>query len=83
MSSIDKNMHRVWNWVGGSGFTTGGEQTQKKHQKRQVRLDKVYASAVLPDDEMVRRNERRKQAGRRGSRQRNVLTEDQDMLGGQ
>lgn len=82
MSKIDKNMHRMWNWVGGSGFTTGKEQTQKKQFKKQKRLDKVYASAVLPDDELIRRNERRKAAARRGSRQRNVLTDDQDMLGG-
>ncbi len=50
-------------------------------QKRQMKLDKMYAGAAMPDEEIIRRNERRKAAARRGSRQRNVLTDDMDQLG--
>ena len=50
-------------------------------QKRQLKLDKMYAAAAMPDEEVIKRNETRKAAKRRGSRQRNVLTDDQDMLG--
>lgn len=52
-----------------------------KEQKEQMRLDKLYAGAAMPDEEVIRRNERRKAAKRRGSRQRNVLTDNPDMLG--
>lgn len=57
----------------GSGMST--------KQKRQLKLDKMYAEASMPDEEIIRRNERRKAAARRGSRQRNVLTDDEDLLG--
>jgi hypothetical protein len=39
----------------------------------------MYAGASLPDEEVIKRNERRKAAKRRGSRVRNVLT-DEDAL---
>jgi hypothetical protein len=50
-------------------------------QKAQLKLDKLYAGAAMPDEEIIKRNELRKASKRRGSRQRNVLTEDPDMLG--
>lgn len=57
------------------GLFGGG---MSKSEKRQMRLDKMYAGAALPDEEIIRRNERRKAAQRRGSRVRNVLTGDMD-----
>lgn len=76
-----KLSRRMGNWMRGSGFETSGEQKARKAAEAQGRLDKVYAGAQMPDEELIRRNERRKAAGRRGSRQRNVLTADEDMLG--
>ncbi len=42
----------------------------------QTRLDKIYSSAQFPDEEEIKRNERRKAAKRRGSRADTVLTEE-------
>ena len=77
MSGLDKTRRRISNWVMGDGYMTSGE----KKLKAQATLDKKYAGAQMPDEELIRRNERRKAAGRRGSRQRNVLTSDEDQLG--
>ncbi len=68
------------NWIGGKGFVDNDAKREIKKAEQQARLDKVYSGAQMPDDESVRRNSRRKAAGRRGSRQRNVLTDDQDNL---
>lgn len=75
-----KLSRRMGNWMRGSGFETSGEQKRRTAAEAQGRLDQVYAGADMPDEELVRRNERRKAAKRRGSRQRNVLT-DEDSLG--
>jgi hypothetical protein len=68
------------NWTMGKGFVDNEAKKKIKEAEEQARLDKVYAGAQMPDDESIRRNSRRKAAGRRGSRQRNVLTDDQDQL---
>ena len=56
------------------------DKVAKEAAEKQGQLDAVYAGAQMPDEELIRRNERRKAAKRRGSRQRNVLT-DEDSLG--
>jgi hypothetical protein len=62
----------------GSMFGSG----MSASEKRQIKLDKMYAGASMPDEEVIKRNERRKAATRRGSRVRNVLTDNgEDMLG--
>lgn len=68
------------NWTMGKGFMTNDERREQKKAEEQARLDKIYSGAQMPDDESIRRNSRRKAASRRGSRQRNVLTDDQDQL---
>jgi hypothetical protein len=59
---------------------TSGEKKRRDAAREQHRLDEIYAGAEMPDEEVIKRNERRKAAKRRGSRQRNVMT-DEDMLG--
>ena len=81
MSGLDKTRRRISNWVMGDGYMTSGEKKLNDQAKAQATLDKKYAGAQMPDEELIRRNERRKAAGRRGSRQRNVLTSDEDQLG--
>lgn len=82
MGGLNKTTKRLTNWVKGKGFKTSKEIKKKKEIKQQSKLDEIYANAEVPDEEAIRRNERRKAAGRRGSRTRNVLTEtDDDALG--
>ncbi len=81
MSGLKNTAKRLVNVSLGKGYKTNKERRMEKAAKQQAALDKVYQGAEMPDEEMIRRNERRKAAARRGSRQRNVLT-DEDMLGG-
>ena len=80
MSGLENTAKRMWNFGRGKGYMTKDEKRAKDKAKAQAELDKVYSSAEMPDQEVIRRNERRKAAARRGSRQRNVLT-DEDRLG--
>ena len=80
MSGLKNTVKRLANFSMGKGYKTSAERRQEREAKHQAALDKVYAGAEMPDEESIRRNERRKAAARRGSRQRNVLT-DEDQLG--
>ena len=80
MSGLENTFKRTVNFIGGRGFATNEERRAAREAKKQAALDKVYAGAQMPDEEVIARNARRKAAERRGSRQRNVLT-DEDMLG--
>jgi len=81
MSGLKNTVKRLANASMGKGYMTRDEKRQKDQAKRQGVLDKMYASADMPDDELIARNERRKAAKRRGSRVRNVMTQDADTLG--
>lgn len=78
MSGLKNTVKRLANASMGKGYMTRDEKRAKDQAKRQGELDRIYSAADMPDDEQVRRNERRKAAQRRGSRVSNVLT---DMLG--
>ena len=80
MSGLKNTTKRLANFSLGKGYMTKDERRAKEASKRQAGLDAIYAGAEMPDEELIRRNERRKAAKRRGSRQRNVLT-DEDSLG--
>jgi hypothetical protein len=80
MSGLKNTGKRLWNFSTGKGYKTSQERNMEKQAKAQKRLDNIYSNADMPDEEVIRRNERRKAAARRGSRQRNVLT-DGDQLG--
>lgn len=80
MSGLKNTGKRLWNFSTGKGYMTTDERRAKEAAKAQAALDAVYSGAEMPDSEAIKRNERRKAAKRRGSRQRNVLT-DEDRLG--
>lgn len=81
MSGLKNTFRRTMSAVTGKGYSTKEERAAKKAATEQTALDRLYASAAIPDAETIRRNERRKAARRRGSRVRNVLT-DRQRLGG-
>lgn len=80
MSGLENTAKRLHNFGTGKGYKTNTEIRQEKEAKIQAGKDKIFASAVVPDDEAIRRNERRKAAKRQGSRANTVLTEE-DKLG--
>ena len=78
MSGLNRLRKRTWNWSVGKGFMTGGERREKG---RVAARNAMYAGAQMPDEEEIRRTERRKAARRRGSRADTVLTDLMDTLG--
>lgn len=81
MSGLTNTVKRMQNLSVGKGYMTNKERHQENKAKKQKKLDKVYASAnVIPDEEVIKRNARRKAAQRQGSRASTVLT-NQDTLG--
>ena len=80
MSGLKNTVKRFISASTGKGFKTGREIRAEKAAKRQTVKDKMFASAQIPDAEEIKRNERRRQAKRAGSRAQTVLT-DQDTLG--
>ena len=80
MSGLKNTVKRMANASLGRGYMTTKERREKTAVKKQSKLDEIYAGAHIPDEELIRRNERRKSAKRRGSRIATVLT-DEDTLG--
>lgn len=76
MSGLSNTFDRFTNFMTGKSYMTGKERRAKVSAKKQKKIDKLYASAEMPDEELIRRNERRKAAKRRGSRISTVLTND-------
>jgi hypothetical protein len=80
MSGLKNTAKRMVNASAGRGYKTDSEIRQEKKAKVQQKKDKIFSSADLPDEELIRRNERRKAAKRQGSRANTVLT-NPDQLG--
>lgn len=80
MSGLKNTGKRLWNLGTMKGYKTNTEIRLEKEAKIQAGKDKIFHSAEVPDDEVIKRNERRKAAKRSGSRAKTVLT-DQDTLG--
>ena len=76
MSGLKNTVKRLHNFGRGRGYQTTKERKAKNAAKAQAVKDKLFASAEMPDEEEIARNERRKAAKRRGSRVSTVLTED-------
>lgn len=76
MSGIGKLFRRSVNASLGKGFKTHAERQEARKARHQAGLDKMFASAKMPDEEEIKRSERRKAARRRGSRVETVLTDD-------
>ena len=82
MSGLKNTGKRLVNFSLGKGYKTNKERRMEREAKEQKRLDKIYASAEIPDEEFIRRNQRRKAAARRGSRVASILTtDDRETLG--
>lgn len=80
MSGLKNTVRRLANASRGKGYMTKGERKRRDEAKAQDVKDKMFASARIPDAEEIKRNERRRQAKRAGSRASTVLT-DQGTLG--
>ena len=80
MSGLKNTVKRLANASMGRGYKTSRELRAERESKRQSKVDKMFAGANIPDAEEIKRNERRRQAKRAGSRANTVLT-DQDTLG--
>ena len=81
MSGLKNTVSRIYGVGIGRGYRTSGEEKREKKVKKQAKVDKIYAGAnVIPDEEVIKRNARRKAAGRQGSRASTVMT-NQDTLG--
>ena len=80
MSGLKNTIRRLTNVSRGKGYQTNQETRQKKAAAAQAGKDAVFANAQMPDEETIRRTERKKQARRVGSRASTVLT-DRDTLG--
>lgn len=80
MSGLKNTGKRLVNASVGRGYKTNRERKAEKAAKKQASLDEIYQGAEMPDEEVIKRNERRKAAARRGSRVSTVLTE-RDTLG--
>ena len=82
MSGIKNTIQKFVNASTGKGFKTNEQVRRPKRQAEAIaKRDAMFAGADMPDEEFIRRNERRKAAKRRGSRVSNVLTDDTDTLG--
>ena len=81
MSGLKNTVKRFANASMGKGYKTNREIRQEAAMKRQESLNKIYQGAEMPDPEAIKRKQRREAAKKRGSRVRNVLTEDEDRLG--
>lgn len=80
MSGLKNTAKRSFNLGLGRGYKTNEERRQGKRNKITKRKNKMFASAQLPDEEEIRRVERRKSAKRQGSRAQTVMT-DRESLG--
>jgi hypothetical protein len=75
MGNLSNTRKRLFNFSRGKGYKTGAERQAESEAKVQASKDKMFAGAEMPDEEVIKRNARRKAAKRRGSRINTVLTE--------
>lgn len=80
MGGLKNTMKRGFNFGLGRGYATNEERREKARGKITAAKNKMFASAELPDEEEIRRVERRKSAKRKGSRAQTVMT-DRESLG--
>lgn len=75
MSGLKNTFKRGWSMSQGQGWSTSGERAAKRQADEKARLDAIYGSAAMPDEDEIGRRQRRKQAARKGSRAETVLTD--------
>jgi hypothetical protein len=81
MSGLKNTFKRLHNFGTFKGYKTNQEIREEKLAKIQHKKDVMFQSAEVPDEEAIKRNERRKAAKRQGSRANTVLTEEREQLG--
>lgn len=74
MGGLKNTAKRLTNMAVGKGYATNEENRQKKKAKAKAKKDKMFQNATLPDEEDIRRVERRKSARRTSARAQTVLT---------
>jgi hypothetical protein len=80
VGDIGSSFKRATNFGLGRGFATNEERREAAKAKIKKKKDKMFQNATMPDEEDIRRVERRKAAKRRGSRANTILT-DRETLG--
>ncbi len=80
MSGMKNTVKRLGNFATLQGYSTKKERDAAKAAGVQAGKDEMFAGAEMPDEEQIKRNERRKAAKRRGSRVNTVLT-DRETVG--
>jgi hypothetical protein len=84
MSGLQNLIQKSSNLTKGRGFKTHDQRKRSKAANQAVAAtdakDLMFQSAQLPDEESIRRMERRKAARRRSARAQTILT-DRDTLG--
>jgi len=80
MSGLNNTVKRIGNASLGRGYMTNQERRDKKKAQVTKAKNKMFQNAMMPDEEDIRRVERRKAAKRRGSRASTVMT-DRETLG--
>jgi len=80
MSGLKNTQKRLFNFGIGRGYKTNEERREKKRGKITAAKNKMFADSQMPDEEEIRRVERRKSAKRQGSRAQTVMT-DRESLG--
>ena len=75
MSGLKNTAKRLFNFSIGKGYKTRDERRQERIAAEQSRKDKMFRAGQIPDEEEVRRNQRRIAARRRGSRAETILTD--------
>lgn len=75
MSGIKNTIQKFANASSLKGFKTNEQVRRPKEEAKRIeRRNKMYANAAMPDEEFIKRNERRKAAKRGGSRADTLLT---------
>lgn len=79
MGGLKNTAKRIGNAVTGRGYMTNDERRKKRAAKVTKAKNKMFSEAVMPDEEDIRRVERRKAAKRKGARASTILTDRQTL----
>jgi len=78
MSGLNNTFKRIMSFSKGSGYETHTESDIRRggpEKREQKRLDEMFASGQVPDEDLLKLAARRRAARRRGSRADTILTD--------
>lgn len=82
MSGLKNTLKRAFSFAKGGKYATGAERQAKAEgvkaaaaEAEQLKLDEMFASGQIPDEDFLKRAARRRAAKRRGSRVDTILTD--------